>query len=231
MGPMHPKRYSLSLLFILALSHLVPCQEPVTRSLVRINTTMGPVIVALYNETPAHRDRFLGSVREHRYDSTLLHRVVPGLMLQGGDIRSKFAEDRSRALGALDTIRTLPAELHPALIHKRGALGATRREDGSNPDRRSDPDQFYIVLGDRWEAVDLQRINERRPPGVEQRPYSPQQVEAYAREGGAPHLDGAYTVFGEVVEGFEVLDAISTLECDAFDRPWTDVRLWMNVIE
>lgn len=228
---MDPKKCSALIIIILMIRGLAFAQAPMPRPLVRINTTMGTMIVALYNETPAHRDRFLGSVREHLYDSTLVHRVVPGLMLQGGDLESKLAEDRSHVLGALDTNGTLPAEFHPALIHKRGALGATRREDGRNPERRSDPEQFYIVLGDRWEEADLKRVNERRPTDVDQRTYAPEQAEVYAREGGTPHLDGAYTIFGEVVEGFEVLEAISTLECDAFDRPWTDVRLWMNVIE
>src|SRR5690606_9849945 len=84
--PMDPKKCSALIIIILMIRGLAFAQAPMPRPLVRINTTMGTMIVALYNETPAHRDRFLGSVREHLYDSTLVHRVVPGLMLQGGDL-------------------------------------------------------------------------------------------------------------------------------------------------
>ncbi len=230
---MRPQKVLLPWLFSLCISGLAWSQTTTPRSVVRIRTTAGTLVVALYNSTPVHRDRFLENVREHRYDSTLMHRVVRGFMVQGGDPASRRADDRSKLLGAMDTVGTLPAEIDPRLVHKRGALAAVRRDDGVNPERRSDPYQYYIVLGGRWEAADLERITARRSqdPANPAFQYTPEQVQAYANLGGAPHLDGAYTVFGEVIEGFEVLDLLERMECDGSDRPSADVRTWMTVIE
>lgn len=204
------------------------------RHLVEINTTAGRMVAELYNETPAHRDNFLKLVREHFYDSTLFHRVIPGFMAQGGDPASRQADDRALPLGQGGPGYTLPAEILPALVHRKGALAAARLGDEQNPERRSSGSQFYIVQGRTWQPDDLARLqartNSTRPDSLALH-YSPEQVLAYERMGGAPHLDGGYTVFGHVVEGLDVLDLIARQPCDGMDRPLTDVRLWMRVIQ
>lgn len=206
-------------------------QEQVRQRLVEINTTEGRMVVALYNETPAHRDRFLQLVQAQGYDSTLFHRVVPGFMVQGGDPDSRQADDRSKPLGSGGQTDPIPAEIDPRFIHRKGALAAARQPDEVNPEKR-DGVQFYLVHGRTYRRSDLERLLERRRAATTDSipDYTPEQIDTYWNLGGAPHLDGAYTIFGEVVEGLEVLDAISSLPCDGLDRPLTDVRLWMTLL-
>jgi cyclophilin family peptidyl-prolyl cis-trans isomerase len=208
-------------------------KAPEKRTLVEINTTAGRMVVELYNETPAYRDNFLKLVREHYYDSTLFHRVVPGFMIQGGDPDSRKAEDRTVPLGGGGPGYTLPAEPRPELIHRKGALAAARLGDDVNPEKRGSGSGFYIVQGRKWLPADLQqlveRMNAERPDSAKVH-YTPDQVKTYENLGGAPHLDGNYTVFGQVVSGMDVLDRIANMPCDAMDRPLTDVRIWMRVL-
>lgn len=204
------------------------------RHLVEINTTAGRMVVELFNETPLHRDNFLKLAREHYLDSTLFHRVIQGFMIQGGDPDSKKADDRSVTLGDGGPTYTLPAEIRPGLFHRKGALAAAREGDDINPQRRSSGSQFYIVQGRTWSAADLHQLRERvnaRLPDSLQVHYTEDQEETYGTLGGTPHLDGNYTVFGQLVEGMDVLDRIAAQPCDAKDRPLTDVRMWVRVIQ
>lgn len=210
-------------------------QKPVEkRHRVEIRTTAGRMVVELYNETPAHRDNFLKLVREHYYDSTLFHRVIPGFMIQGGDPDSRKAVDRTVPLGQGGPGYTLPAEIHSSFIHRKGALAAARLGDDMNPEKRSSGSQFYIVQGRTWRPSDLEqleaRMNSDRPDSAKVR-YTPDQVETYKNLGGAPHLDGGYTVFGQVVAGMDVLDLIANQPCDGMDRPLADIRVWMRVLQ
>jgi len=207
-------------------------QAPV-RPLVEVNTTQGRLVLALYNETPAHRDNFLKLVREHYYDSTLFHRVIPGAMLIGGDATSKAADDRHRILGEGGPGTTLPPEIRPELIHVKGAVGMLPDQTHPAADKRSHGAFFYIVLGQDWTPSDLRLVEQRRAAldPEEGFHYSPEQLRAYATDGGSPKMDGAYTVFAQVVEGLDVLDRITVLPVDNSDRPLTDVRLWMRELK
>jgi peptidyl-prolyl cis-trans isomerase B (cyclophilin B) len=204
------------------------------RHRVEINTTAGRMVVELYNETPVHRDNFLKLVREHYYDSTLFHRVIEGFMIQGGDPDSRKAEDRTKPLGNGGPDYTLPAEFRPELFHRKGALAAAREGDAINPGKRSSGSQFYIVQGREWNPQDLakleERMNAQRPDSADVH-YTPGQVKVYGEEGGSPHLDGNYTVFGQLVEGMDVLDRIAAQPTDGNDRPLKDIRMWMRVIQ
>src|SRR5262249_14400433 len=103
---------------------------------VGIRTKRGTMVVAFYNETPLHRDDFLALARAGTQDSLLFYRVVPNFTILGGDPLNKRAD-----------AATLPAEIVPGLIHKKGALAAVREGDEENPERRSSRNQFYIVQG------------------------------------------------------------------------------------
>lgn len=200
------------------------------RPQVEIRTELGTLVVELYNETPIHRDNFLKLVKEGYYDSLLFHRVIPEFMVQGGDPDSRHAKP-GQALGSGGPKETLPAEIVPGTVHRKGALAAARQPDDVNPERRSSGSQFYIVQGRTFAPLDVERIAERSTRSGIPITYTEADQRMYSTVGGAPHLDGAYTVFGEVVEGLEVIDAIALLPCDAQDRPVKDVRMFMRVLK
>lgn len=193
---------------------------------VLIETNHGNVRVKLYNETPRHRDNFLKLVREGYYDGLLFHRVIPGFMIQGGDSASRHAKPGEK-LGESPEPYTVPAEIcFPKLYHKCGALAAAREGDEINPERASSACQFYIVYGRMYDDDQLdaaqQYLDEHTAGRIK---LTPEIKETYRSFGGVPYLDGLYTVFGEVVEGLEVVDEIQWTERDANDRPLQDVRI------
>lgn len=194
--------------------------------MVRMFTTAGVVDMKLYDETPAHRDNFVRLVKNHQYDSSLFHRVIKDFMIQGGDPASKNAVP-GELLGEGDLGYTVEAEFMPDLhYHRRGALAAAREGDDVNPSKASSACQFYIVWGKVYTKEQLESYMEwyKQRTGKELN-VTPEQFEAYTTVGGTPHLDGGYTVFGEVVKGLEVIETIQNVKCDGNDRPLRDVRI------
>lgn len=196
------------------------------RQEVLIETTKGNIRVALYNETPHHRDNFLKLVDTHFYDSLLIHRVIRNFMIQAGDPDSRHAAP-GQTLGEGDLGYTIAPEFRlPQLFHRRGAVAAAREGDNVNPDRRSSACQFYIVWGKTYSSAELSEVEERISEATDgQARLTPEMQQAYRRTGGTPHLDGQYTVFGEVVEGLDVVDLIQHVFTDDYDRPVDDVRI------
>lgn len=210
------------LAFALALSSCSAKKE----YMVRMFTTAGVVDMKLYDETPAHRDNFVKLVKNQQYDSLLFHRVIKDFMIQGGDPASKNAVP-GELLGEGDLGYTVEAELMPDLhYHRRGALAAAREGDDVNPSKASSACQFYIVWGKVYTKEQLESYMEwyKQRTGKELN-VTPEQFEAYTTVGGTPHLDGGYTVFGEVVKGLEVIETIQNVKCDGNDRPLRDVRI------
>ena len=256
------------------------------KSKVLIHTEFGDIKIVLYDETPKHRDNFLKLVKNGTLDSTLFHRVIKQFMIQGGDPDSKRAKP-GEILGNGNVGYTLPAEIHPNLYHKRGALAAARLSDDVNPNHESSGCQFYIVEGNVYtdSTLDL-LIRTRMEQPVKQkifdafinkpenaslkagfiraqqramiqrnsdslnyysaiinpvidaeyektphRTITPEQRKTYTTFGGTPFLDGNYTVFGEVVDGMEVVDVIAAQPRDKNDRPLRDVRMTCKVIK
>lgn len=175
-----------------------------------ITTPQGRMVIKLYDETPAHRDNFKKLVADQAYDSTLFHRVIGGFMIQGGDPNSRD-DDNPMNDGGGGPGYTIPAEIQPGLIHKRGALSAARQGDNVNPERQSSGSQFYIVHGMIFPDDYLTQIETRTKQMIPDPnfAFSEEARRIYTTEGGAPNLDGMYTVFGELVEGFDVLDRLS----------------------
>ena len=194
--------------------------------MVRMFTTAGVVDVKLYDETPEHRDNFVKLVKEQRYDSLLFHRVIRNFMIQGGDPDSKYAAP-GKLLGEGDLGYTVEPEFMPELhFHRRGALAAAREGDDVNPTKASSASQFYIVWGNVFTKEQLDRLKTQYKQRTgKDITITPEQLEVYTTIGGTPHLDGDYTVFGEVVKGLEVVDAIQNVKCDENDRPLRDVRI------
>lgn len=191
-----------------------------------IETTMGRIRVQLYDDTPRHRDNFLRLVGEGYYDSLLFHRVIPGFVIQAGDSASRHAAPGA-ALGDSPEPYSVPAEIHfPRHYHKAGALAAAREPDETNPTRASSASQFYIVTGRLYDDDGLtaaQAYLDSVTAG--QVKLTPEIKEVYRSQGGMPYLDGLYTVFGEVVEGMDIVDQIQWVERDARNRPLSDVRI------
>lgn len=195
------------------------------KSRVLIETSLGNMTVELYNETPKHRDNFLKLVKEGFYDSLLFHRVINNFMIQGGDPSSRGAAP-GVMLGSGNLGYTVPAEFVQGLIHKKGALAAARQSDQVNPTKASSSCQFYIVQGNVWTMENLQRMGMQMG-----RTFDEQQIKTYTTVGGTPHLDYDYTVFGQVVDGLDVIDKIATVRCGRGDRPVEDVIMKITVIE
>lgn len=190
-------------------------------TMVVISTDYGDMKIKLYDETPLHRDNFIKLAKEGFFDGLLFHRVIPQFMIQGGDPTSKDARP-GQQLGAGGPGYTIPAEFNSNFIHKKGALSAARQGDQVNPKRASSGSQFYVVQGRTASAQELKR------GGIQ---YTDEQIKIYEEQGGTPFLDGQYTVFGEVVEGLDVIDKIAAVRTAPGDRPMEDVKFTVKVIE
>lgn len=241
---------------------------------VKIQTTLGDIVVRLYDETPIHRDNFMKLVKEGYYDGTLFHRVIKDFMIQGGDPDSKGAP-AGMPLGVGGPDYTLEAEIKDGLFHKRGALAAARQGDQVNPERRSSGSQFYIVWGQVYnegqlrqfsQQMKMQRMQdvfnklasehrdeimqmrrERNRAGLQELQdkliaeaeskvsgspgLTEEQKKVYSTLGGTPHLDGQYTVFGEVESGLDIVEMIQNSATGQGDRPVDDIEMKITVIE
>ena len=225
-------RYFKTYIFTIALALCSVCAiqaQTATDSVeheVLLETTKGNIRVKLFNDTPIHRDHFLSLVKRGFYDGLLFHRVIPDFMIQAGDSLSRNATE-GQLLGDSPEPYTLPAEIHfPQHFHRRGALAAAREGDEVNPDFRSSYSQFYIVTGNIFTDDMLDRAQERLDSVTHNKiKLSPKIKEVYRTFGGAPHLDGQYTIFGEVVEGFDVTDLIQWAGRDENNRPFDDIRI------
>ena len=241
---------------------------------VKIQTTLGDIIVRLYDETPQHRDNFVKLAKEGYYDGTLFHRVIKDFMIQGGDPDSKGAP-AGKMLGVGGPDYTIEAEIKSGLYHKRGALAAARQGDEVNPERRSSGSQFYIVWGQVYNEGQLRQFSkqmemqqmqavfnalakehhdeimqmrrERNRAGLQElqeklAAEAEAQVKAqgagmtdeqraiYSTVGGTPHLDGQYTVFGEVEEGLDIVEMIQQSKTARGDRPVDDIEMRVVVM-
>lgn len=199
------------------------------RAIILMETNMGDVRIALSNLTPLHRDNFIRLVEKGYYDGLLFHRVIEDFMIQTGDPTSRNAPKDS-VLGKGGPGYTLPAEIvFPELYHIRGSVAAAREPDEVNPMMESSGSQFYIVWGRKQSPGSLKKaiayLEER---GIELDRFM---INDYQMYGGTPHLDGTYTVFGEVIEGLETVKTIQSVPTDSLNRPVEDVLILRATVE
>lgn len=207
----------LLVLFLLPCNILFAQEE---ETLVLIDIDMGKIKVKLFNDTPLHRDNFIKHVEENTYNDLLFHRVIKQFMIQAGDVNSKDAPLDS-ILGSGDLDYRIPAEIiYPKYYHKRGALCAARSSDDVNPEKESSATQFYIVTGKFYTEHELDKMEREQ-----NKKFTPEERQSYMLEGGAPHLDGNYTVFGEVVSGQKVVDKIQLVMTNMNDRPLKNIKI------
>lgn len=214
--------WMMRLICLLAVSGIATAQEEAQEkeTLVLLDTDMGKIKVKLFNETPLHRDNFVKNVNEKVYDGTLFHRIIKQFMVQGGDLNSKNAS-KELVLGEDSLNYTIPAEIvFPQYFHKKGMLCAARTGDEENPEKASSPVQFYIVTGKHFTEMELDKMETNTG-----KIFTPEMREAYMMEGGTPHLDGNYTIFGEVVSGIKVVDKMQFVTTDTNDRPIKNIRI------
>ena len=215
-------------LFVLFTFHLSPFTSwsQTTSTEVLFETMAGNIRIALYDETPQTRDNFLKITKMGIYDSLLIHRVIKDFMIQSGDTNSKHAKP-GQLLGTGDFDYTTEAEFRlPQIFHRRGVVAMARESDKVNPERRSSACQFYIVWGKILKDQQLTKIQEKLDSATQGTvKLTPEMIEVYKTIGGTPHLDGQYTVFGEVVEGMDVVDKIQQMQTDKNDRPIEDIRI------
>lgn len=192
--------------------------------LVLIETEFGNMTFRLYDETPKHRDNFINLIEGGFYDGLLFHRVMNGFMIQGGDPDSKNAKP-GMPLGMGGPGYNIPAEFNSELVHYKGVLAAARQPDNVNPDKESSGSQFYIVQGREVSAMALTQVERKK--GIK---YTVEQKSKYKTLGGTAFLDNDYTVFGEIVDGFEVIDKIAATKVDGRYRPVKDVKMTIKTI-
>ncbi|MBP6448116.1 MAG: peptidylprolyl isomerase [Saprospiraceae bacterium] len=199
---------------------------PPLECLAEIQTTSGNMVIKLYNSTHDHRDNFIKLAESGYYDGTLFHRVIKGFMIQAGDPDSKNAEVGQR-LGGGGPGYTVKAEISDTIFHIKGALAAARIGDEMNPSKSSSGSQFYIVQGRTVPEQVLDGYAAQKKIK-----YTSSARDLMMQKGGTPQLDQEYTVFGQVIDGFEIIDSIADVKTDQNDRPVSDVKiLKINIIK
>jgi cyclophilin family peptidyl-prolyl cis-trans isomerase len=187
---------------------------------VTISTEQGTMRAILFDETPKHKANFIKLAKDKFYDGLLFHRIIENFMIQGGDPNSRNAKPDDMVGNGSNGYK-IPAEFNPKLFHQKGALAAAR---DNNPAKESSGCQFYIVEGRKWSKIDLEKQAARaaRKPTEEQK-------KIYETIGGTPHLDGAYTVFGQVFDGLQVIDKIGMEPRDERDRPNKNIAMKVSI--
>ena len=183
-------------------------------TIVVIKTNYGTIKAKLYNDTPQHRDNFIKLVNEGWYNNSPFHRIIKNFMIQGGQ----------NADGRLDPGYKVPAEIKDNHFHKKGALCAARQPDQVNPKKASSGSQFYIVQGQKYDDQTLDMYENRLG-----KVFGAKQRQAYKTVGGTPHLDGDYTVFGEMIEGMDVVDKIAAVKTGRMDAPVEAVTMNIEI--
>ncbi len=205
---------------LIALSLLIGlqafAQDSTTETIAVIHTTKGDITVKLYNDTPLHRDNFIKLVNEGWYNGSPFHRVINNFMIQGG----------SNSNGTQDPGYTIDAEIRDNHYHKKGVLAAARMPDNINPDKKSSGSQFYIVQGQVIPPSYLDRTTIKTG-----HQFTKEQKQVYSTLGGTPHLDGGYTVFGEVIMGMDVVDKIAGVKTSRGDVPVEPVTMTIEILD
>ena len=186
-----------------------------------IHTPLGDITIQLFRNTPLHRANFIYLARQNYFDGTWFYRISPGHVIQAGNNDESITGKKRSRIGDYH----VPNEIDAGNLHLRGAVAAARSYY-QNPGKESIPFEFYIVLGKSYTARELELLAEKEAFALNDR-----QRKAYADQPGSPHLDGQHTVFGQVVDGMEVVEAISRVETDDGEWPLENIPIAVEVID
>ena len=220
----------------------------------KIETTAGDIVVKLYNETPKHRDNFIKLAEDGTYEGESKN-AAKGQMLGSGDVGytvpAEFVYPKYfHKKGALSAARqgdnvnpekassgcqfyivTGKVYSDSTLLGMEQQMNQMRFNNLFNTLASKHAKDIYKMrkAGDQEGLMNLQDTLiaqvEKQLAGQPEFRFTPEQVKAYTTVGGTPHLDGEYTVFGEVLEGMEVVDKIQRVKTDRNDRPEEDVKI------
>jgi peptidyl-prolyl cis-trans isomerase B (cyclophilin B) len=189
-------------------------------TILEIYTTKGKLKIRLFNDTPLHRANFVMMAKKGFYEGSVFTRVVKNFMAQGGGTYNDEQVAVKQQIGSY----TIPNEISKKRFHKKGAVGAARSYL-ANPDKRSDPYAFYLVEGTTYteSALDHYEYENKYK-------YSSTQRDYYKTNTGAAHIDGEHTVFGEIIEGFNVVPKLTNVKTDSRDWPNDDILIEKVVV-
>lgn len=173
-----------------------------------IHTNLGDIKVKMLEEAaPLAVENFLTHAKNGYYDNTIFHRVIKDFMIQGGD-----PEGTGRG-GESIWDKPFKDEFSIDFRNIRGALSMANAGPSTNGS------QFFIVQGPKINEDIIGQMKELGEKGG----FPDEVVKAYSELGGAYWLDGKHTVFGQVVEGMDIVDAIANTETGFMDKPVEDV--------
>lgn len=180
-----------------------------------LKTNMGTIKIKLFPEyAPKTVENFETHIKNGYYNGIIFHRVIDGFMIQGGDPTGTGRGGESIWGEAFED------EFSNSMLNIRGALSMANAGPNTNGS------QFFIVQAKEVSPDLIKMMKEAVSQG-----YSEDFIDAYSHLGGTPHLDGRHTVFGQVIEGMDVVDKIAAVERDEMDKPKTDVVIEEATIE
>ncbi|NHM32818.1 peptidylprolyl isomerase [Bacillus sp. C11] len=173
---------------------------------VEMETSMGKIKIKLFPEyAPKAVENFIKHSEEGYYNGLIFHRVIKDFMIQGGDPKGTGTGGES-IYG-----KPFEDEFSKNLFNLRGALSMANAGPNTNGS------QFFIV---QKSDLDSQMKSQ-----MEQAGYPKEIIDAYNEHGGTPWLDFRHTVFGQVVEGMDIVDKIANTPVGAQDKPNEDVTI------
>jgi cyclophilin family peptidyl-prolyl cis-trans isomerase len=177
---------------------------------VTISTDFGTIKLKLYDETPLHRANFVKLIKEGHYEGAEFYRIFYQFMIQAGKPNNQLNY-------------MIPAEFNKKYIHKKGALSMAR-QDEDNPELQSSSTEFFIVQGAPYADYQVETEAENLKLTL-----TSEQKEIYIKQGGYMSLDQQYTVFGEVIEGLDVVDKIAGVKVYEQDKPMKKIPIEITV--
>ena len=189
-------------------------------TILEIYTTKGKIKIRLFKDTPLHRANFIMMAKKGFFGGSVFTRVVKNFMAQGGGTYNDEQVEIKKQIGNY----TIPAEISKTRFHKKGAIGAARSYL-ANPDKRSDPYAFYLVEGTTYTDASLDFYESEN-----KYKYTSAQRNYYKTNAGAAHIDGEHTVFGEIIDGFNVVPKLTSVKTDSRDWPNDDIYIEKVVV-